>query len=284
MKMLVLGAHGQAGHMISLFMTEQGHDVTGFDRTPVTHCRSIVGDARDKDALKKLIEQGGFDAVINCIGILNQFAENDRALAAFLNGYFPHFLASITKDLPTQIIHMSTDCVFSGEKGGYTETSLRDGRTFYDRSKALGELEDDKNVTLRNSIVGPDINPQGIGLLNWFMQQQGAVKGFRKAMWTGLTTLELAKAMEQAALQKAHGLYNMVYKQPISKYDLLCLFNEHLRKQPIEIIPADGSAIDKSLVRTRFDFAYEVPDYEAMVAELGVWMRAHRSYYPHYDV
>ena len=284
MKILVLGARGQAGHTISLYMAERGNDVTGFDRTATTLVRPVVGDARDTDLVRDLIIKGGFDVVINCIGILNQFAENDKALAAFLNGYFPHFLADITKDLDTKIIHMSTDCVFSGQHGGYTETSLRDGTSFYDRSKALGELEDEKNVTLRNSVVGPDMNPSGIGLLNWFMQQQGQVHGFRKAMWTGLTTLELAKAMEQAAEQKAHGLYNIVYAQPISKYDLLCLFNKHLRRHPVELLPADGSPSDKSLVRTRFDFAYEVPDYETMVAELGVWMQAHKDLYPHYDL
>ena len=284
MKLLVLGSRGQAGHMISLYMVERGHDVTGFDRTATTLCRPVVGDARDTELVKELVVKGGFDAVINCIGILNQFAENDKALAAFLNGYLPHFLAEITKDLDTQIVHMSTDCVFSGKQGQYTETSPRDGTTFYDRSKALGELEDDKNITLRNSIVGPDMNPSGIGLLNWFMQQRGQVQGYRQALWTGLSTLELAKVMEKAVQQKAHGLYNMVYKQPISKFDLLCLFNKHLRRYPVEVQPSDGNPSDKSLVRTRFDFAYEVPNYETMVAELGVWMREHSQLYPHYDL
>jgi len=102
-------------------------------------------------------------------------AEENKALAAFLNAYFPHFLADITKDLNTQVVHMSTDCVFSGKRGSYTGDDLRDGESFYDRSKALGELNDGKNITLCNSIVGPDVNPNGIGLLNWFMKQKGEV-------------------------------------------------------------------------------------------------------------
>jgi len=179
---------------------------------------------------------------------------------------------------------MSTDCVFSGKQGGYTENDLRDGETFYDRSKALGELEDQKNLTLRGSIVGPDRNPQGIGLLNWFMQQEGDVKGFTKAMWTGQTTLQLAKTMEAALAQGAVGLVNTVPDRPISKYDMLRLFNQYLRGGAIRITPYDGFVADKSLVRTRFDFAYRIPDYEQMIAELAVFMRAHAKLYPHYSI
>ena len=161
---------------------------------------------------------------------------------------------------------------------------MRDGETFYDRSKALGELDDDKNITLRNSIVGPDINPNGIGLLNWFLQQKGEVMGYTGAMWTGQTTLQLAKTMEVAAREKAHGLYNTVPDTSISKCDLLKLFNEYLRKDKITIVPVDKMAADKSLKRTRWDFEYRIPDYETMVAELGDWVRNHKDLYPHYNL
>lgn len=275
-----------AGHTISMYMHERGHDVTGFDTRPVTHCccKSVVGDARNIDELRKLIQEGHFDAVINCIGILNQFAEEKKELAVFLNSYLPHFLADITSGTKTKIIHMSTDCVFSGKKGEYTENDFRDGETFYDRTKALGELEDDKNLTLRNSIVGPDLNPNGIGLLNWFMHQTGTISGYTKVMWTGLTTLQLAKAMEAGLYEDAHGLYNMVYKEPISKHDLLCLFNKYLRNSSVEITASDKAVSDKSLKRTRFDFDYIIPDYERMISDLAGWMRSHRALYPHYDI
>lgn len=282
MKFLVLGSAGMAGHTISLYLKEQGHDVTGFDQKTVKHCKSIVGDVRNTVSITSLITEGEFDSVVNCIGILNQFADNNKELATFLNAYFPHLLASITKETDTQIIHMSTDCVFSGKRGGYTEDDLRDGETFYDRSKALGELEDDKNITMRNSIVGPDLNPNGIGLFNWFMQQNGTVNGFTKAMWTGLTTLELAKAMEIAAKEKAHGLYNMVYKETISKHELLKLFNRYMKNDVLAIIPSETFVSDKSLKRTRFEFNYIIPDYELMVVELAEWIRNHREMYPHY--
>lgn len=285
MRLLVLGANGMAGRMISTYFVEKGHAVTGFDRGPVTHCtRGVAGDAQNADLLVDLVRSQDYDAVINCIGLLNQFAENNHALAVYLNSYLPHFLADITKDSRTRVLHMSTDCVFSGKRGGYTEKDLRDGQTFYDRSKALGELEDDKNLTLRGSIVGPDCNPQGIGLLNWFMQQQGSVRGFTKAMWTGQTTLQVAKTMEAALEQGATGLVNTVPDTSISKYDMLKLFNHYMRHDEVEIVPYDGFVADKSLVRTRFDFTYRIPDYETMIAELAQWMVEHKALYPHYNL
>ena len=285
MRFLVLGCRGMAGHTISLYLKEQGHDVTGFDRAASPYLETVTGDARDGSLIRKLVCEGKYDSVINCIGLLNQFAERNKSDAVCLNAFLPHLLEDTTAEMDTQVIHMSTDCVFSGDRGSYTEDDLKDGRTFYDRSKALGELENNKDVTFRNSIVGPDINPGGIGLLNWFLQQKGTVKGYRKAIWTGQTTLQLAKTMEEAAKEKVSGLYNMVPDTPISKYELLCLFNRYIRKEPIEIVPDDAVAADKSLKRTRFEgFPYRIPDYEKMVYELGDWMRGHRAMYPHYDL
>ena len=285
MKFFVIGCNGMAGHMISLYLHEQGHQVVGYAREKSKFVDSIVGDAYDLDNLKEIIYKGEFDSVINCIGILNQFAESNKSDAVFLNAYLPHYLAKITENTDTQIIHMSTDCVFSGKTGSYTEESLRDGEIFYDRSKALGELEDGKNVTLRNSIIGPDIKESGIGLLNWFMKQEGPVNGFTNAIWTGQTTLQLAKTMEKAAELKVHGLYNMVPDEKINKYDLLKLFNKHIRANEIQINPKEDFVCDKSLVRTRYDgFDYLIPGYEQMIAELGEWIREHKSLYPHYDV
>ena len=282
MKFLVIGCNGMAGHMISLYLKEQGHDVTGFARLESKYVKTITGDASDLKRVKEIVSTGHYDTVINCIGLLNQFAENDHANAVFMNAYFPHFLAKITEGTETQIIHMSTDCVFSGKTGGYTEDALRDGATFYDRSKALGELENEKDLTLRQSIVGPDIKARGIGLLNWFMQQDGEVNGFTGAMWTGQTTLQLAKTMERAADLRIHGLYNMVPETNISKYELLELFNQYIRNDELIIHPVEGVTVDKTLVRTRFDFDYWIPDYETMVKELAEWMLNHKAMYPHY--
>lgn len=284
MKFLILGCNGMAGHMISLYLKEQGHEVFGFDRSKSRYINSVAGDARNTEFLRNLIKDGKYDSVINCIGVLNQFAENNKELAVFLNSYLPHFLADVTSETDTQVIHMSTDCVFSGKRGSYTENDFPDGETFYDRSKALGELCDGKNITLRNSIVGPDINENGIGLLNWFMKQNGEINGYTKAMWTGQTTLQLAKTMEVAAKEKAHGLYNTVPERSISKYDLIGLFNHYIRNDEVKINPVEGVNADKSLKRTRFEFDYLIPDYDIMVRELAEWMKAHKDMYPHYHL
>ena len=282
MKFLVIGCNGMAGHMISLYLKEQGHDVTGFARSKSKYVKTEIGDALDLERIKEVISVGKYDTVINCIGLLNQFAESDRANAVFINAFFPHFLAKIAENMETQIIHMSTDCVFSGKTGGYTEDAVRDGTSFYDRSKALGELEDVKNLTLRQSIVGPDIKASGIGLLNWFMQQSGEVNGFTGAMWTGQTTLQLAKTMEAAAKAKIHGLYNMVPDKNISKYELLKLFNHYIKNDELVIHPVEGVVADKTLLRTRNDFDYRIPDYKTMIEELAEWMHNHKEMYPHY--
>lgn len=284
MKFFVLGCNGMAGHTISLYLKEQGHDVLGFGKTASQYVDSVTGDASDTELLIKLIRTGNYDAVINCIGILNQYAEQNKALAILLNSHLPHFLVKATENTNTQVIHISTDCVFSGKRGRYTEEDFRDGETFYDRSKALGEIEDTKNITLRNSIVGPDINPGGIGLLNWFMQQNDEINGFTRAMWTGQTTLQLAKTIEAAAKEKAYGLYNTVPDQSISKYNLLKLFNHYLRADSLKINPVDGLNLDKSLKRTKFEFNYSIPDYETMIAEMTEWIFEHKEMYPHYNL
>ena len=285
MKFLILGCNGMAGHTISLYLKEQGYEVDGFAREESRFVRTLVGDVRELKTVRKVIEDGQYDAAVNCIGLLNKFAENNHEAAVFLNSYFPQFLAGITAHTSTQIIHISTDCVFSGSRGSYTESDLPDGELFYDRSKALGELVNKKDITFRNSIVGPDLKKDGIGLVNWFMQQRDRVKGYKNAMWTGQTTLQLAKTIENAAIQHVHGLYNMVPEKCISKYDMLILFNQYLRKEPIEITPEENFRIDKSLKRTYFErFSYKIPGYEEQVRELGEWMRKHREQYPHYEL
>lgn len=282
MRFLVLGVSGMAGHVISIYLKEQGHDVIGFSRRQVNFVQSITGDVFNKTIVREVIEKGKFDAVINAVGILNQFAESNKEAAVYLNGYLPHYLAKLTSNMNTQIIHMSTDCVFSGKHGPYTETALRDGEIFYDRSKAIGELEDDKNLTLRNSIIGPDINEKGIGLLNWFMTQSGEINGYTSVLWTGLTTLQLAKVIEAAVAIKANGLVNMVYEENISKYQLLNLFNKYLKNGNAKIKAFDGITVNKTLIRTNFNFDYTVPNYEIMIAQMADWMMCHKELYPHY--
>ena len=282
MKVLVLGATGMAGHTITIYFKEAGHDVTAYSRSKFEHCNNITRNIIDFDFLEKVVQEGQYNAIINAIGILNEDAEDKKSLAVLLNSYLPHYLSDITKDLKTKIIHMSTDCVFSGKIGGYKETSFKDGETFYDRSKALGELDNERDLTFRNSIVGPDLNENGIGLFNWFMKQKGQIKGFTKAIWTGVTTLSLAKAMEKALEEDLTGLYNLVNNENITKFELLTLFNKYIKDDALKIIPSDTLTIDKSLINNREDFSFIIPSYQQMVIEMKVWIDNHKNLYPHY--
>lgn len=285
MKILVLGCNGMAGHLISLYFKEKGHEVVGFARQQSQLLNStIIGDASDMALIKKVIEEGNYDAVINCIGLLNQFAENNKAMAVLLNGYLPHYLVELTKDTKTRILHMSTDCVFAGNDGPYYEDTLPNGASFYDRSKAIGEINNAKDLTFRNSIIGPDIKASGIGLFNWFMKQEGPIGGFTGAIWTGVTTYTLAKAMEAALNENLTGLYNLVNNTSINKFDLCSLFNKYFRGGEVEINPNDKLQLDKTLKCTRTDFSFRVPSYEQQIKDMREWVDAHPSLYPHYSV
>lgn len=283
MKYLVMGCNGMAGHTVSLYLKEQGHDVTGFARRESDLVKTIVGDAADASLVQNIIINGRYEYVINCIGVLNRDAENNKSKAVFLNAYLPHFLADITEKTNTRIIHLSTDCVFSGMRGQYKEDDLRDGETFYDRSKALGELNDDKNITIRTSILGPDRNERGIGLLNWFMKQNGPVNGYSKTIWTGLTTLQLAKVIEVLCKNHCAGLYNIVPDSSISKYELLKIFNQILRNDELLIESDDRVVLDKSLVPSAVTKELlMIPGYREMVEDMAAWIRDKERLYPNY--
>ena len=283
MKFLVLGCNGMAGHMIALYLIGRGHDVLGYARRDRGLIPTVAGDARDTTMLAELIETHDFDVIINSVGVLNQFAEADVENAVWINAYLPHFLAKVAKERPTRIFQQSTDCVFSGQRGGYRVGDFPDGQSIYDRTKALGELCDEKNLTFRCSIVGPDMNPDGIGLMNWFLKSRGPIVGYARAVWTGVTTLELARAMEAAANENVTGLIHLVPEAPITKYDLLKLFNQYLRDEPIEMNPSETVSLNKSLIRDREDgFEYRVPGYVEMVRSVGEWIEAHADIYGHY--
>lgn len=282
MNILILGANGMAGHTISLYFIEKGHTVTTYTVTPFEFGKNVIGDAFEIDNLRSILFHENFDAIINCIGLLNQVANNNPEKAVFLNSYLPHFVANALKESKTKFIQMSTDCVFAGNTGPYFEDSLKDGASFYDRTKALGEVTYNNHLTFRNSIIGPDINPNGIGLFNWFMKQNGSIKGFTHVIWTGVTTLTLAKAMEKGIEENLTGLYNLVNNESISKYNLVSLFNKYFRENSIEIIADSELKLDKSLRRTRTDFNFTVPSYETMVAEMKEWIDNHPQLYPHY--
>jgi len=284
MKILVLGAGGMAGHVIAVSLKEKGHNIIGFARRDLSFCDTVVGDVCDIAALKKTLLSDEFDAIVNAVGIFPKAINENPYNGIWLNSCLTHLLAELTQNSKTRIIHLSTDCVFSGyDAGFYDENSFCNADDYYGRSKKLGELNDNKNLTFRMSIIGPDINKNGIGLFNWFMKQKEEVNGFRKAIWTGVTTITLADAIDEALKQNLTGLYHLVNNQTINKYDLLKLFNE-LRLEKIKINPADDYIVDKSMLNTRKDFDFAVPSYKDMVTNMRDWIREHGEFYSHYNV
>ena len=283
MKILILGVLGMAGHVMAEVLRDAGHDVVGFARRESPYCRTIVGDAKDVRVLSKVLTDGAFDAVINCIGVLNTDVDADPVSGIYLNSVLPHLLAKYAAGTETKVIHLSTDCVFSGKDGAYREDSFRDADSMYGRSKAMGELNDEKNLTIRTSIVGPDLHEEGKGLFNWFMNQTDTVNGYTQAIWSGVTTIELAKAVAALLESNLTGLYHLVNGEVVDKYSLLNLFNQ-MRAEPIEIRPVDNAYVDKSIVCTRTDFEYTVPSYEMMVQEMEQWICNHADMYRRYQI
>lgn len=275
MNILILGSDGMLGHVVKLYFEEKGHTVRGTTRSGnADYTFDITINLSD---VEKFVEEFKPDVLINCIGILNKAAEDNHSLAVLANSYLPNYLDDVCKRNGAKLIHVSTDCVFDGKKGEYTEDSLKDAVTFYGQSKALGELDNDHSITLRTSIVGPDINPNGIGLFQWFMNQEKETNGFDKVIWTGVTTIEFAKAMEKAIENNLTGLRHVVNNDTIDKYSLLNLFKKHFNKD-IEINPKSDYVSDKSLKRTT-DFDFEVPSYDQMVEEMADWVTKHESLY-----
>lgn len=285
MKVLVIGGSGMAGQTISLYLSSKKHIVDVIVRRKdfkLDNCSVIVSDVTNFSRLEEIIVNSNYDLIVNAVGILNKDAEINKDQTVLVNSYLPHFLVKITKNMKTKIIHISTDCVFSGLKGNYKEDDLKDGNTFYDISKSLGEINDDKNATLRTSIIGPDSNVNGIGLFNWFMKQDRELNGFTKSIWTGITTITLAKAIEKAYEQNLIGLYNLVNNTPISKFSLVSIFNEVFKENKLIINEVDGNVQNKSLVDTRKDFDFVVPTYEEMIKEMRDWIIDYKKYYSHY--
>lgn len=286
-KILVIGIKGMAGHMIFNYLKETGFfEVFGIARNVPKAKNTFNIDVSNTEELKKLFDDTKFDYVVNCIGILNKDAEDHPSKAIWFNSYFPHFLEEITKDTNTKIVHISTDCVFSGSKGAYTEIDFTDGKGFYAQSKALGELINKKDVTIRTSIIGPEVNENGIGLFHWFMSQpiSSKLKGYSKAFWSGLTTLELAKVIVQIIEQDIVGLIQVAPAEKIDKFNLISLFNSVYRQGKIEIHVDDQYTVDKSLKSIRTDFNYNVAPYEEMLIDQKRWIEEHQDFYTYRSV
>ncbi|MES1039918.1 dTDP-4-dehydrorhamnose reductase family protein [Peribacillus simplex] len=273
MKVLVLGGQGMAGHVIKEYFTQDPkYQVTYTSKDP-NDKKGLYLDVTDVTSLEEIMDKVKPDITINCIGILNEHASDNTKLAFQVNSVFPHQLVKLTERNNGKLIHISTDCVFSGSKGDYTEDDVPDSSTIYGQSKHLGEIISEKHLTIRTSIIGPELKENGIGLFLWFMKQKGEIKGYEKVLWNGVTTLELAKALDTMIQKNITGLYHLGSDEKISKAALLTLIQEIFKKTDVEIIPDSFINLDRTIKNTRNDFQYKMPTYEEMLVELRDWMK-----------
>lgn len=268
MKVLVIGANGMAGHVITRFLKQRGYDVSTVARSNA----DLIIDIENFLELQRFSEiKTMFDFVINCVGLLVKDSNDRPDRAALVNGWFPHFLEQTFSQSNTRVIHLSTDCVFDGQKGNYVELDTHTETNWYGKSKSLGEINNNKDITFRMSIIGPEIKSTGTGLLHWVLTNpQQEIQGWDNAWWNGITTLQLAKCIEQFILNpKISGVYHLVNNtNKISKFELLCKFNEIfvLKKK---IIRTQGpKSINKILIDTRKDFEFFIPDYDTQLMNL----------------
>ena len=183
-KILVLGVSGMAGHMIYTVLGEtKNYEIVGTTNSQNFESQNKKLNIYDRNQLIKIIEDFKPDFVINCVGILIKESKDFPDNAIFGNSYFPHLLARLSVEMDFKLIHISTDCVFSGKTGGYKEDSIKDATDTYGLSKSIGEIIDDKNLTVRTSIIGPEIKSNGEGLFHWFMtQNQNEITGYKSNM------------------------------------------------------------------------------------------------------
>jgi dTDP-4-dehydrorhamnose reductase len=287
MKILILGATGMAGHMIYYYFASlQKYEIyTGCFRNKIAD-DSIILDVYNLDAVKNILQEINPDYVINCIGILIKGSQNSPENAIYINAYFPHLLARlVTESNPdTKLIHISTDCVFSGKKGYYADTDIKDALDTYGMTKNLGEIIDNRNLTIRTSIIGPELKTDGEGLFHWIFTQQvvGQINGYEKSIWGGVTNLELAKAIEQCIEHNITGLYQLTNGMKISKYELVQMIVKQF-KLNIAVQKIDRIIVDKSIQASRREgFDCGVPSYNTMIEELYRFMNEHKNIYQQY--
>lgn len=281
-RVLVLGVTGMLGNAVfRVFTADAGHETWGTLRSAAAlsnfplqaHGRLLKGvDVLDQDALTAVFSRVRPDVVINCVGLIKHLADAKDPLTALpINAMLPHRLARLCELSGTRLIHVSTDCVFSGRKGGYLESDTSDAEDLYGKSKYIGELHDLPNaITLRTSIIGHELGSNH-ALVDWFLSQQGSVKGFTKAIFSGLPTVELARVMKDFVVPhpNLNGLYH-VAAEPIAKYDLLSLVATEYGKQ-IDVEPDDALVIDRSLNGSRFREAtgYVAPAWPQLICKMN---------------
>ncbi|MDP3443100.1 MAG: SDR family oxidoreductase [Ignavibacteria bacterium] len=281
MKILILGGSGMLGHRLWMNLSKEhdtwvtvrgsGSELPDIPEFPRERIRPMV-DALNFDQVIRALASIQPDLVINCIGLIKQQGHiaRDPLISISVNSALPHRISMICRTAKIRMIHVSTDCVFSGNKGNYLETDQSDAEDLYGRTKFLGEVAYPHTVTLRTSIIGRELKTH-LGLIEWFLMQQGSINGYKKAIFSGFTTDELSRIIKNHVIPNTElsGLYH-VSSDPISKYDLLQLAKVSFKKD-IEINPDTEFFCDRSLNSTRFRQAagYTPPNWASIIDEMA---------------
>ncbi|MDP2753831.1 MAG: SDR family oxidoreductase [Nitrospirota bacterium] len=276
-RVLVLGADGMVGHIARIYLSERGHDVVSIARSISPDWERL--DLEDESALRSFLAVQHPEYVLNCVGVLIKESTEDPLRAIRLNALMPHVLESVAERYDFKVVQVSSDCVFSGKRGPYCEDDFRDADEIYGRTKALGELQNNRDLTIRTSKIGPELHPDGSGLFNWFMNQKGIIRGFTHVMWGGITTLEMVKIFEYVIEHPIAGLIHLTNNEPISKCELLELFAEIWDKKDVIIEHDETRIANRSLLCTRDDFNYCVPSYRVMLEDMHNFMLKHSALY-----
>ena len=223
-------------------------------------------DVTNFNFLFEIIKDIKPDYIINCVGVLIKGSIQNPSNAILINSLLPHKLAQFSKAVNAKLIHISTDCVFDGSKGNYIETDNKTAQDTYGLSKSLGEINDAINLTLRTSIIGPELKDNGEGLFSWFLNQKGEVNGFTESIWGGVTTLALAEVVIKSIDENYTGLIHVTNSEPISKFDLLSLIKDKFELNNVTLNRVPGKKVDKSL-STSFNY-FNIPSYEEMISEM----------------
>lgn len=283
-RVLVMGGSGMLGNaMLRIFSQSSEFELFGSVRSCSVlnflpqnlHQNIVTGvDVENVDSLTHLFARVQPDIVINCIGLIKQLAEVDDPLVALpINSILPHRLARLCEVAGARLVHISTDCVFSGDRGMYTELDVSDAKDLYGRSKYLGEVDYPNAITIRTSIIGHELRGAR-SLIGWFLAQEDSVKGFKRAIFSGLPAVEIASIIRDYVIPHAelHGVYNVSAK-PINKYDLLHLVAQEYGKT-IKILPDEEYVIDRSLDSSRFRTVtgYNPPEWSNLIALMHEFM------------
>jgi len=278
-KVLVLGSTGMLGHMVHHFLDSTNkYDLYNLGYRNKLNSKTIIEDVSNQEKISTLIYKISPDVIINCIGVLIKGSNDNLKKAIYINAYFPHLLREISKRINCKLIHISTDCVFSGKNGGNDESSIKDALDNYGKTKSLGEFETKNHLCLRSSIIGPELKQVGEGLLHWLFNEQGTINGFKNVFWSGVTSLELAKAIQFSIENNISGLWNVTNGEPISKYDLLERIIKVFSLSKIKLDSNTDKFSDKSLKSIR-EINYKVPTYNLMLKELFIYFNNNRDLY-----